>query len=146
MQRIIKFIGIGLILWGVVSATSRVSFSRPGNMMNIPSSSNYIDTDSFIMGASTDIYNFTIFNHSSSVNFNTYINHNINVGLSIGALANPSNDLSNSSQFKTPVEFGLHYQHRIYSFKDVSILLYAFVNIFSSLIKSSLWLSSVHVT
>lgn len=123
MQRIIKFIGIGLILWGVVSATSRVSFSRPGNMMNIPSSSNYIDTDSFIMGASTDIYNFTIFNHSSSVNFNTYINHNINIGLSIGTLANPSNDLSNSSQFKTPVEIGLHYQHRIYSFKDVSISL-----------------------
>lgn len=121
MQKIIKFIGIGLILFGVVFSTSRVSFSRPGNMMNIPSSTNYIDTDSFIMSASTDIYNFTIFNHSSSVNFNTYLNHNINVGLSIGILANPSNDLPHSSQFKTPVEFGLHYQHRVYSFKDVSI-------------------------
>ena len=121
MQKIIKFIGIGLILFGVVFSTSRVSFSRPGNMMNIPSSTNYIETDSFIMSASTDIYNFSIFNHSSSVNFNTYLNHNINVGLSIGTLANPSNDLPNSSQFKTPVEFGLHYQHRVYSFKDVSI-------------------------
>ena len=91
--------------------------------MNIPSSTNYVDTDSFVMGASTDIYNFTVFNHSSTVSFNTFLTHNINLGLSIGTLANPSNDLLNPTQFKTPVEFGLHYQHRVYSFKDVSISL-----------------------
>jgi len=34
-----------------------------------------------------------------------------------------SNNISNSSLFKTPVEFGLHYQHRVYSFKDISISL-----------------------
>jgi len=75
------------------------------------------------MSASTDIYNFTIFNQSSTVNFNTYLTHNINLGLTIGTLANPSNDLMNSTQFKTPVEFGIHYQHRVYSFKDISISL-----------------------
>ena len=41
----------------------------------------------------------------------------------IGKIANPSNDLMNSTQFKSPVEFGIHYQHRIYSFKDISISL-----------------------
>lgn len=123
MFRIIKNIGIILIIFGVALSTSRVSFSRPGNMMNIPSSTNYIDTDSFIINASTDIYNFTILNQSSSVGVNTYLTHNINVGLTIGTVANPSNDLMNSSLFKTPVEFGLHYQHRVYSFKDISISL-----------------------
>ncbi|MBC8196426.1 MAG: tetratricopeptide repeat protein [Candidatus Marinimicrobia bacterium] len=123
MFRIIKNMGIILIIFAVAFSTSRVSFSRPGNMMNIPSSTNYIDTDSFIINASTDIYNFTIFNQSSSVGINTYLTHNINVGLSIGTVANPSNDLMNSSLFKTPVEFGLHYQHRVYSFKDISISL-----------------------
>ena len=121
MNRKFKIIGVLIIIFGVLSATSRVSFSRPGNMMNIPSGTNYIDTDSFVIGASTDIYNFTIFNHSSSVNFNTFLSHNINLGLSIATTANPSNDLLNSTLFKTPVEFGLHYQHRVYSFKDVSI-------------------------
>ena len=110
MFRTIKITGIILMILGVAFATSRVSFSRPGNMMNIPSGTNYIDTDSFVMGASTDIYNFTIFNQSSTVNFNTYLTHNINLGLTIGTLANPSNDLMNSTQFKSPVEFGLHYQ------------------------------------
>ncbi len=121
MRKIYKIVGIGLIVFSTLNATSRVSYSRPGNMMNIPSSTNYVDTDLFTISSSTDIYNFTNFNHSSAVNFNTFITHNINMGISIGTLANPSNDLINSTQFKTPVEFGLHYQHRVYSFKDVSI-------------------------
>ena len=121
MLRKIKIIGIIYIITNFTLATSRVSFSRPGNMMNIPSSSNYIDTDSFVMGASTDIYNFTILNQSSTVNFNSFLTHNINIGFSIGTLANPTNDLQASNQFKSPIEFGLHYQHRVYSFKDISI-------------------------
>tara|TARA_S200000501_G_scaffold373363_1_gene420303 strand:- start:768 stop:2237 length:1470 start_codon:yes stop_codon:yes gene_type:complete len=121
MRKIYKIVGIGLIVFSTLNATSRVSYSRPGNMMNIPSSTNYVDTDLFTISSSIDIYNFTNFNHSSAVNFNTFITHNINMGISIGTLANPSNDLMNSTQFKTPVEFGLHYQHRVYSFKDVSI-------------------------
>ena len=122
MFRTIKITGIMLMILGVAFATSRVSFSRPGNMMNIPSGTNYIDTDSFVMGASTDIYNFTIFNQSSTVNFNTYLTHNINVGLTIGTLADPSNDLM-SSNFENPFELGLHYQHRVYSYKDISVSL-----------------------
>ena len=116
MVRTIKIIGIILTIFGVTHATSRVSFSRPGNMMNIPSGTNYINTDSFVMGASTDIYNFNILNQSSSLNFNAYLTHNINVGLTIGTLANPTNDLLISDTYKPPIEFGLHYQHRICRF------------------------------
>ena len=125
MTRRSLFINLIIIclLINCINASSRVSFSRPGSMMNIPSGTNYVDTESFLMSASTDIYNFTVFNHSSAVNFNTYLTHNINVGLSINTIADPSNDLINSSKFKTPVEFGFHYQHRIYSFKDISISL-----------------------
>ena len=125
MTRRSLFINLIIIclLINYINASSRVSFSRPGSMMNIPSGTNYVDTESFLMSASTDIYNFTVFNHSSAVNFNTYLTHNINVGLSINTIADPSNDLINSSKFKTPVEFGFHYQHRIYSFKDISISL-----------------------
>ncbi len=119
-----------LLLVGIGLSTSRVSFTRSGAMMNIPSGTNYLSTETFVVGAATDIYNFQQFNSSSSIYFSTYLTSNINLGFSVGTVADPSNHIIDSpisqipvSNYEIPMEFGFHYHHRIYSFKDISISL-----------------------
>lgn len=119
---------IFVLIFSLGFSTSRVSFSRSGSMMNIPTGTNYLTTETFIIGASTDIYNFQQFNSSSSIYFSTYLTTNINLGLTIGTIADPSNHIIENSlsafpvsNYDIPMEFGFHYQHRIYSFKDISI-------------------------
>lgn len=121
---------------GLGFSTSRVSFTRSGAMMNIPSGTNYLSTETFVVGAATDIYNFQQFNSSSSIYFSTYLTSNINLGFSVGTVADPSNHIFEGSaatdlfqntldvsNYEIPMEFGFHYHHRIYSFKDISISL-----------------------
>jgi len=89
---------------------TRVAFTKPGFMMKIPTSSIYRTPYVFRTGISTDIYGFVDTLITRGVFFETDLSNTFKVGITSiqGLGASP------------PVEFGLHFQKRLFVYGDIS--------------------------
>ena len=122
MRQVTKNIYILVLLGSMVLGSTRVAYTRPGLMMRIPTSSNQKTPYLFRTGFGTEIHNFNPFNTAKGV----YFDMEINKGFSLGFSAVQGGDTTslavlNESQQKPVVEFGFHFQQRVFSYNDISL-------------------------
>ena len=109
-------------------AGTRVAYSRPGMMMRIPTSSNKVSPYLFRTGFSTEIHNFSPLNTAGGLFFDMEISRGFSFGFSAVVPGDTSivkenqngYSLENSS-YNPPVEFGFHFQQRVYTYNDISL-------------------------
>ena len=123
MKHITKNLSIFLILLGsMVLGSTRVAYTRPGLMMRVPTSSNQKTPYLFRTGFGTEIHNFDPFNTAKGV----YFDMELNKGFAFGFSAVQGGDTTSlavltESQQKPVVEFGFHFQQRVFSYNDISL-------------------------
>ena len=122
MRQITKKIYILVLLGSMVSGSTRVAYTRPGLMMRVPTSSNHKTPYLFRTGFGTEIHNFDPFNTAKGV----YFDMELNKGFAFGFSAVQGGDttslaLLKESQQKPIVEFGFHFQQRVFSYNDISL-------------------------
>ena len=112
----------------IVIAGTRVAYSRPGMMMRIPTSSNQISPYLFRTGFSTEIHNFGPFNTAGGLFFDMEISRGFSFGFSAVVPGDTSRVKENlagysleNSTYNPPVEFGFHFQQRVYTYNDISL-------------------------
>jgi len=90
---------------------TRLSFSHPGAMMRVPVSSIYRTPYVFRTGFATDSYGFVDTLIAKGIYFESDLTSSFKVGLTT---------VQGVSETR-PVEFGLHFQKRIFSYGDISL-------------------------
>jgi hypothetical protein len=112
-----------LVVAGVLFASGRIAYTRPGFMMKIPSSSISRSPYLFQTGFGSEIHNFSPLNTAKGGYFNMETGKSgFLFGFSFTMAADTSalNSL-NTSTYAAPVEFGFHIQKRVYSYQNVSV-------------------------
>jgi hypothetical protein len=122
MKQITKNIYLLVLLGSMVSGSTRVAYTRPGLMMRVPTSSNHKTPYLFRTGFGTEIHNFDPFNTAKGV----YFDMELNKGFAFGFSAVQGGDTTSlavlkESQQKPVVEFGFHFQQRVFSYNDISL-------------------------
>ena len=122
MRQITKKIYILVLLGSMVLGSTRVAYTRPGLMMRIPTSSNQKTPYLFRTGFGAEIHNFDPFNTAKGV----YFDMELNKGFAFGFSAVQGGDttslaLLKKSKQKPVVEFGFHFQQRVFSYNDISL-------------------------
>ena len=122
MRHITKNLSILVLLGSMVLGSTRVAYTRPGLMMRIPTSSNHKTPYLFRTGFGTEIHNFDPFNTAKGV----YAEMELSKGFSLGFSAVQGGDttslaLLKESQQKPVVEFGFHFQQRVFTYNDISL-------------------------
>ena len=119
---------ISFMLISFILAGTRVSYSRPGMMMRIPTSSNKVSPYLFRTGFSTEIHNFSPFNTAGGLFFDMEISRGFSFGFSAVVPGDTSRVKENqagysleNSTYNPPVEFGFHFQQRVYTYNDISL-------------------------
>ncbi len=116
------------MLGNIILAGTRVAYSRPGMMMRIPTSSNKVAPYLFRTGFSTEIHNFNPFNTAGGLFFDMELSRGFSFGFSAVIPGDTSHvkELPNgysleTSTYNPPVEFGFHFQQRVYTYNDISL-------------------------
>ncbi|MEL1232285.1 MAG: hypothetical protein VW667_00100 [Candidatus Neomarinimicrobiota bacterium] len=111
-----------LLLGAMLYSGTRVAYTRPGLMMRIPTSSNKKTPYLFRAGVSTEFHNFNPFNTARGVYFETELGRGFSLGFS-GVTPGDTTRLSKleESTYNAPVEFGFHFQQRVYAYNDISV-------------------------
>ncbi|NQV37113.1 MAG: tetratricopeptide repeat protein [Candidatus Marinimicrobia bacterium] len=115
-----------LLLFACISAVgysaTRVTYTRPGTMMRIPTSLPERSPYLFQTGFGLEIHNFTELNTAKGIRFEAELGKNFLMGFSsaIGGDTTATANLA-VSQVQIPVEFGFHLQQRIYAYNDISV-------------------------
>ena len=122
MRQITKNLSILVLLGSMVLGSTRVAYTRPGLMMRVPTSSNQKTPYLFRTGFGTEIHNFDPFNTAKGV----YAEMELSKGFSLGFSAVQGGDttslaLLKESQQKPVVEFGFHFQQRVFTYNDISL-------------------------
>ena len=122
MRQIAKNSSILVLLGSMVLGSTRVAYTRPGLMMRVPTSSNQKTPYLFRTGFGTEIHNFDPFNTAKGV----YFDMELNKGFAFRFSAVQGGDttslaLLKESQQKPIVEFGFHFQQRVFSYNDISL-------------------------
>jgi uncharacterized coiled-coil protein SlyX len=122
MRQIAKNLSIFILLGSMVLGSTRVAYTRPGLMMRVPTSSNQKTPYLFRTGFGTEIHNFDPFNTAKGV----YFDMELNKGFAFGFSAVQGGDTTSlavltESQQKPVVEFGFHFQQRVFSYNDISL-------------------------
>ena len=118
-----------LIILSIVAAlfgSSRVAYTRPGEMIKIPTSSSMPTQKLFTVGASTQIYKSSPLNQGTGVFFNAFLSPKFQFGLSSISFADTSTYINNepgedTTAFKSTNELGFHFQYTAYVKEDISI-------------------------
>jgi len=122
MRQITKKLSILVLLGSMVLGSTRVAYTRPGLMMRVPTSSNQKTPYLFRTGFGTEIHNFDPFNTAKGV----YFDMELNKGFAFGFSAVQGGDTTSlaslkESKQKPIVEFGFHFQQRVFSYNDISL-------------------------
>tara|TARA_B110000914_G_scaffold112701_1_gene98635 strand:- start:2962 stop:4371 length:1410 start_codon:yes stop_codon:yes gene_type:complete len=101
---------------------TRVAYSRPGLMMKIPTSSNKKSPYLFRTGFGLEIHNFNPFNTAKGVYFDMELSRGFGFGFS-AVMGGDTTSLAKleESQYNAPVEFGFHFQQKVYTYNDISL-------------------------
>ena len=112
----------GLVMVSVLLGGTRVSYTRPGLMMRIPTSSNKSTPYLFRTGVSTEFHNFNPFNTAKGAFFEMEIGRGFSAGFS-AVIPGDTTRLSKlkESQYNAPAEFGFHFQKRVYKYNDIAV-------------------------
>ena len=119
---LLKKIVIIVFLFQFLYGSTRVAYTRPGYMMRIPTTSTMKTPYLFRTGVGTEIHNFNPMNTSGGVFFDIELNKGFGFGFSAvkGADTTRVENLL-QSQYNPPVEFGFHFQQRVYMYNDLSL-------------------------
>jgi len=122
MQKHFKNILIIVTLGSLVFGSTRVTYTRPGLMMRIPSSSTQKAPYLFRTGIGAEIHNFDPFNIARGVYFDMEMNRGLSFGFSAVQGADTTS-LANlpTSTYKSSVEFGFHFQKRVFTYNNISL-------------------------
>ena len=117
-KKIVIIVSLFQFLYG----STRVAYTRPGYMMRIPTTSTMKTPYLFRTGVGTEIHNFNPMNTSGGVFFDIELNKGFGFGFSAvkGADTTRVENLL-QSQYNPPVEFGFHFQQRVYKYNDISL-------------------------
>ena len=122
MRHITKNLSILVLLGSIVLGSTRVAYTRPGLMMRVPTSSNQKSSYLFRTGFGTEIHNFDPLNTAKVVYFDMELNKGFAFGFSaVQGGDTTSLELLKESQQKPVVEFGFHFQQRVFSYNDISL-------------------------
>jgi hypothetical protein len=113
---------VGLSLGVVLFGATRVSYTRPGVMMKIPTSSVTRSPYLFRTGFGAEIHNFSNLNTAKGVYFEMELGKSFLLGFS-SVMGADTTALANLGRVQTqiPVEFGFHMQQRVYAYNDISV-------------------------
>ncbi|MDA9594585.1 hypothetical protein N9S34_02440, partial [bacterium] len=119
MKNIIIFLVITL---SVIFASARVAYTRPGLMMRIPTSSIQKAPYIFRTGFGVELHNFDPINTAKGVYFDMEFGKGFSAGFSaVQGGDTTSLDLISESQYSPQVEFGFHFQQRVFVYNDISL-------------------------
>ncbi len=111
-----------LLICGIGNAATRVTYTRPGMMMKIPTSLPERSPYLFQTGFGIEMHNFNPVNTAKGIRFEAELGKNFLMGFS-SAIGGDTTRIANleTSPMQVPVEFGFHIQQRIYSYNDISV-------------------------
>ena len=118
-----KFLVISALwLVSLIFSSSRVVYTRPGLMMRIPTSSTLPTPYLFRTGFGIELHNFDPMNSAKGV----YFDMSLGKGFSAGFSAVQGGDTTSlskisESQFSEQVEFGFHFQQKLFVYNDISL-------------------------
>jgi len=96
------------LMWQPAQGISRLSYSRPGNMMRVPVSSVIRSPYLFNAGFVAEVVKLTPYNSATGIYFDSEISRNLRLGL------------SSVSSLDTTLEIGFHLQQRLWSYGNIS--------------------------
>ena len=114
---------LGLVFFTIyLNGSTRVAYTRPGYMMRIPTTSTMKTPYLFRTGVASEIHNFNPMNSSGGVFFDIELNRGFGFGFSAVKGADTTRiEKLLTSQNNPPVEFGFHFQQRVYMYNDISL-------------------------
>ena len=111
-----------IILLNILSASSRIVYTRPGLMMRVPTSSFQKAPYIFRTGFGVELHNFDPVNTAKGVYFDMELGRGFAAGFSaVQGGDTTSLDLLQESQYAPQVEFGFHFQQRLFTYNDISL-------------------------
>ena len=117
-----KYFPLIFLVGSMVFGSTRVAYTRPGLMMRIPASSNQKTPYLFRTGFGTEIHNFNPLNTAKGVYFDMELSKGFAFGFSaVQGGDTTSIDSLEFSKFKSAVEFGFHFQQRVFLYNDISL-------------------------
>ena len=111
-----------ILLLNILSASSRIVYTRPGLMMRVPTSSFQKAPYIFRTGFGVELHNFDPINTAKGVYFDMELGRGFAAGFSaVQGGDTTSLDLLQESQYAPQVEFGFHFQQRLFTYNDISL-------------------------
>ena len=122
MNHVSKIFFTFIILLNILSASSRIVYTRPGLMMRVPTSSFQKAPYIFRTGFGVELHNFAPVNTAKGVYFDMELGRGFAAGFSaVQGGDTTSLDLLQESQYAPQVEFGFHFQQRLFTYNDISL-------------------------
>ena len=122
MNRKYKIIILSIVFCSLIFASTRIVYTRPGLMMRVPTSSVQKAPYVFRTGFGVELHNFDPFNTAKGVYFDMEFGKGFTAGFSaVQGGDTTSLDLISKSQYTPQVEFGFHFQQRIFTYNDISL-------------------------
>jgi len=122
MNHVSKISFTFIILLNILSASSRIVYTRPGLMMRVPTSSFQKAPYIFRTGFGVELHNFDPVNTAKGVYFDMELGRGFAAGFSaVQGGDTTSLDLLQESQYAPQVEFGFHFQQRLFTYNDISL-------------------------
>ena len=111
-----------IFLSSMILASARVAYTRPGLMMRIPTSSVEKAPYIFRTGFGVELHNFDPINTAKGVYFDMEFAKGFSAGFSaVQGGDTTALNLISESQYSPQVEFGFHFQQRIFVYNDISL-------------------------
>ena len=122
MNKKLNTIIILLVLLNILFGSTRIVYTRPGLMMRIPTSSVQKAPYIFRTGFGVELHNFDPINTAKGVYFDMELGRGFAAGFSaVQGGDTTSLDMISESQYTPQVEFGFHFQQRIFTYNDISL-------------------------
>ena len=122
MRNIKNIIIFFVFTLSTIFASARVAYTRPGLMMRIPTSSIQKTPYIFRTGFGVELHNFDPINTAKGVYFDMEFGKGFSAGFSaVQSGDTTSLDLISESQYSPQVEFGFHFQQRVFVYNDISL-------------------------
>ena len=122
MNKKFNIIIISLVFLNILFANTRIVYTRPGLMMRVPTSSVQKAPYIFRTGFGVELHNFDPVNTAKGVYFDMELGRGFTAGFSaVQGGDTTSLDLISKSQYTPQVEFGFHFQQRIFTYNDISL-------------------------
>ena len=122
MNRKYKIIILSIVFCNLILASTRIVYTRPGLMMRVPTSSVQKAPYVFRTGFGVELHNFDPINTAKGVYFDMEFGKGFTAGFSaVQGGDTTSLDLISKSQYTPQVEFGFHFQQRIFTYNDISL-------------------------